>query len=124
MASVLIADDSPVMRRAIRAQLEASGIDTIHEAEDGFEAIAKVMTVKPDLVILDIAMVRLNGLDTMKELRKLRPDLPVILHTQYAEAVKLRGLPKGVTEVVSKGMPLMPVVLSLLGANVSPAPVH
>jgi CheY-like chemotaxis protein len=97
MASVLIADDSPVMRKAIRAQLQTAGIENIFEATDGYEAIAKVLTVNPDLVILDIAMLRLNGLDTMKELRKLRPSLPVILHTQYADAVRSLGPPKGVT---------------------------
>jgi len=115
MSSVLIADDSPVMRRAIRAQLQAAGIENIHEATDGYEAIAKVLTVNPDLVILDIAMLRLNGLDTIKELRKLRPNLPVILHTQYADAVRSLGLLKGVTEVVAKGSPLIPIVLALIG---------
>jgi CheY-like chemotaxis protein len=108
------------MRRAIRAQLEAAGIETISEATDGFEAIAKVLTENPDLVILDIAMLRLNGLDTMKELRKLRPALPVILHTQYADAVRSLGLPKGVTEVVAKGTPLVPIVLTLLASDASP----
>jgi CheY-like chemotaxis protein len=117
MRSVLIADDSPMMRKAIRAQLEAAGIEVISEATDGYEAIAKVLTAKPDLVILDVAMLRLNGLDTIKELRKLRPALPVILHTQYADAVRSVGLPKGVTEVVSKGTPLMPIVLALIGSG-------
>jgi CheY-like chemotaxis protein len=117
MRSVLIADDSPMMRKAIRAQLEAAGIEFISEATDGYEAIAKVLTVKPDLIILDVAMLRLNGLDTIKELRKLRPKLPVILHTQYADAVRSVGLPKGVTEVVSKGTPLMPIVLALIGSG-------
>lgn len=120
MRSVLIADDSPVMRRAIRAQLEAAGIETIYEATDGYEAIAKVLTENPDLVILDIAMLRLNGLDTIKELRKLRPTLPVILHTQYADAVRSLGLPKGVSEVVAKGTPLVPIVLTLLASDASP----
>jgi CheY-like chemotaxis protein len=115
MSSVLIADDSPVMRKAIRAQLQTAGIENISEATDGYEAIAKVLTVNPDLVILDIAMLRLNGLDTMKELRKLRPNLPVILHTQYADAVRSLGLPKGVTEVVAKGTPLIPIVMALIG---------
>jgi CheY-like chemotaxis protein len=117
MRSVLIADDSPVMRKAIRAQLQAAGIEIISEATDGYEAIAKVLTVNPDLVILDVAMLRLNGLDTIKELRKLRPKLPVILHTQYADAVRSLGLPKGVTKVVSKGTPLMPIVLALIGSE-------
>jgi two-component system, NarL family, response regulator LiaR len=122
MRSVLIADDSPLMRRAIRAQLERAGIETISEATDGFEAIAKVLTVHPDLVILDIAMLRLNGLDTIKELRKLRPNLPVILHTQYADAVRSLGPLKGVTEVVAKGTPLIPIVLALIGPGGLNAP--
>ena len=92
MSSVLVADDSAVMRKAIRARLEAGGVDTVIEAEDGFETIAKVLTEKPNVVVLDIVMTRLNGLETLKELRKLRPQLPVIVHTHYAEALKYQGL--------------------------------
>ena len=117
MTSVLIADDSAVMRKAIRVRLEAGGVEIILEASDGFEAIAKVMTEKPNLVILDIAMTGLNGLETLKELRKLRPKLPIILHTHYAEALKFQGLPSGTTRVVSKGEPLMPAVLSAINSR-------
>jgi CheY-like chemotaxis protein len=117
MASVLIADDSEVMRKAIRVRLEAGGVDTVLEASDGFEAIAMVMTEKPNVVILDIVMTRLNGLETLKELRKLRPKLPIILHTHYAEALKFQGLPSGATQVVSKGDPLMPAVLSAIDSR-------
>ena len=124
MRSVLIADDSPVMRKAIRAQLEAAGIETISEATDGYEAIAKVLTVSPDVVILDVAMLRLNGLDTIKELRKLRPKLPIILHTQYADAVRSLGLLKGVTKIVSKGDPLIPAVLDAIDSGVRLAAAH
>ena len=117
MTSVLIADDSEVMRKAIRMRLEAGGVDTVLEASDGFEAIAMVMTEKPNVVILDIAMTGLNGLETLKELRKLRPKLPIILHTHYAEALKFQGLPSGITQVVSKGEPLMPAVLSAIDSR-------
>jgi len=117
MASVLIADDSEVMRKAIRVRLEAGGVDTVLEASDGLEAIAKVMTEKPNLVILDIVMTRLNGLETLKELRKLQPKLPIIVHTHYAEALKFQGLPSGTTLVVSKGEPLMPAVLSAINSR-------
>jgi len=56
----------------------------------------------------------------LKELRKLRPNLPVIVHTQYAEALhKVRGVSKGPTQVVAKGNPLLPVVLSLIASTVS-----
>src|SRR6202167_6836526 len=117
MASVLIADDSEVMRKANRVRLEAGGVYTVLEASDGLEAIAKVMTEKPNLVILDIVMTRLNGLETLKELRKLQPKLPIIVHTHYAEALKFQGLPSGTTQVVSKGEPLMPAVLSAIDSR-------
>jgi CheY-like chemotaxis protein len=117
MTSVLIADDSEVMRKAIRVRLEAGGVDTVLEASDGFEAIAMVMTEKPNVVILDIAMTGLNGLETLKELRKLRPKLPIILHTHYAEALKFQGLPSATTQVVSKGQPLMPAVLAAIDSR-------
>jgi two-component system, NarL family, invasion response regulator UvrY len=122
MSIVLIADDSAVMRKAIRASLEAGGVKTVIEAEDGFEAIAKVLTEKPDVVILDIAMTRLNGLETLKELRKLRPNLPIIVHTHYAEALKFQGLPSRETQVVSKGSPLLPAVLNAIDSASVSAP--
>ncbi len=114
MSSVLIADDSAVMRKAIRTRLEAGGVHTVFEAEDGFETIAKVLTEKPNVVVLDIVMTRLNGLETLKELRKLRPKLQVIVHTHYAEALKHQGLPSAETQVVSKGDPLIPAVLTAI----------
>jgi CheY-like chemotaxis protein len=117
MSSVLVADDSAVMRKAIRMRLEAGGVDTVIEAEDGFETIAKVLTEEPNVVVLDIVMTRLNGLETLKELRKLRPHLPVIVHTRYAEALKYQGLPTGETTVVSKGDPLVPAVLTAIDSG-------
>jgi CheY-like chemotaxis protein len=114
MSRVLVADDSEVMRKAIRTRLEAGGVDTVLEAEDGFETIAKVLTEKPNVVVLDIVMTRLNGLETLKELRKLRPKMPIIVHTHYAEALKHQGLPAGQTQVVSKGDPLIPAVLTAI----------
>jgi hypothetical protein len=50
-------------------------------------------------------------------LRKLRPQLPVIVHTHYAEALKYQGLPTGETTVVSKGDPLVPAVLTAIDSG-------
>jgi CheY-like chemotaxis protein len=124
MSSVLVADDSEVMRKAIRVRLEAGGVDTVIEAADGFETIAKVLTEKPTVVILDIVMTRLNGLETLKELRKLRPKLPIIVHTHCAEALKFQGLPAGDTTVVPKGEPLIPAVLTAIDAEARHRLVH
>ena len=61
-------------------------------------------------------MPRLNGIDAARELRKVQPRLPVILHTLHADIIRSQGLPEGVAEVVAKGEPLIPVVLTLLDA--------
>jgi CheY-like chemotaxis protein len=124
MSSVLVADDSAVMRKAIRVRLEGAGVEAIFEAEDGFEAIAKVLTEKPDVVVLDIVMTGLNGLETLKELRKLRPHLPIIVHTHYAEALKYQGLPAGDTTVVAKGDALVAAVLNAIESAAQPSAAH
>ena len=116
MTRVLIVDDNPALRREIRRQLESAGLEVCGEASDGIEGLEKAREVRPDLVILDVAMPRLNGIDAARELRKVQPKLPVILHTLHADIIRSQGLPEGVAEVVAKGEPLIPVVLTLLDA--------
>jgi CheY-like chemotaxis protein len=72
MPTVLVADDSPHIRRAVRQDLEAAGVE-VAEAVDGIDAIEKAPDVRPDLVILDVAMPRLNGLDAARTIRARRP---------------------------------------------------
>ena len=86
--SILVVDDNPTVRRLIREQLEASGLSVCGEAEDGVDAIEKVQTLTPDLIILDVAMPRMNGLDAAREISKIRPDAPIILNTLHAEAIR------------------------------------
>lgn len=116
MTRVLIVDDNPALRREIRRQLESAGLEVCGEASDGLEGLEKAREIKPDLVILDVAMPRLNGIDAARELRKVQPQLPVILHTLHADIIRSQGLPEGVAQVVAKGEPLIPSVLRLLGA--------
>jgi CheY-like chemotaxis protein len=115
MPRVLIVDDNPAMRKEIRRQVESAGLQVCGEAGDGLEALEKAPRLKPDLVILDVAMPRLNGIDAARELKKLQPNLPVILHTLHADIIRSQGLPEGVAVVVAKGEPLMPQILNLLG---------
>jgi CheY-like chemotaxis protein len=115
MPRVLIVDDNPAMRKEIRRQVESAGLQVCGEAGDGLEALEQAPGLKPDLVILDVAMPRLNGIDAARELKKLQPNLPVILHTLHADIIRSQGLPEGVAVVVAKGEPLMPQILNLLG---------
>jgi CheY-like chemotaxis protein len=116
MTCVLIVDDNPTVRLALREQLEATGIGCV-EAVDGLDALEQASRVQPDLVILDLSMPRLNGIDTALRLFTLRSDLPVVLYTMHARALRPQGLPEGVWEVVTKDEPIVPFVTALLQAN-------
>jgi CheY-like chemotaxis protein len=117
MACVLIVDDNPLVRKAIRSHLTAAGVEICAEAVDGVDALEKAPAINPALVILDLAMPRLDGLEAAKRLRKLRPDLPVILHTLHAEVFRSQPLPEGVDLVIAKGELLVPSVLAMLAAS-------
>lgn len=84
---VLVVDDEPMIRRlAARALLE-EGFD-VHEAGDGEEALALIRSgiVNVDVVLTDIVMPRMNGVELLQSLSALRPDLPVLLMSGYATA--------------------------------------
>lgn len=79
---VLIADDSASMRLAVRMLLEGRHTELIVcEAVDGVDAIRKAKTSQPDLILLDLAMPRLNGAEAAYVLKNDMPETPVILFT-------------------------------------------
>ena len=83
---VLIADDSASMRLAVRMLLEGRHRELIVcEAVDGVDAIRKAKTSQPDLILLDVAMPRLNGAEAASILKKAMPETPVILFTMYTD---------------------------------------
>jgi CheY-like chemotaxis protein len=83
--TILVADDSPMIRTMLCRMFEAEDdYDICAEATNGQEAIDLALKHRPDLIILDISMPVLNGLAAARELKKLMPDVPIILFTQYA----------------------------------------
>lgn len=80
MAKILIVDDEPNIRRLFRDELEEEGY-YIEQAGDGAEALAAVDRADFDLVILDLRMPEVNGLEFLERVRKTRPQLPVIVCT-------------------------------------------
>lgn len=81
---VLIADDHALLREGICALLRSyDDIDVVGEAGDGREAIEKARRLKPDVVLMDIAMPGLGGLEATLELRKLDPPPKILVLTQY-----------------------------------------
>jgi len=84
--NVLIADDSASMRRSVRFLLERRHSELIvSEAVDGIDAIEQAEQVKPDLILLDLAMPRLNGAEAAIVLKHTLPETPIILFTLYTD---------------------------------------
>ena len=84
--TVLIADDSASMRRSVRFLLERRHSElVVSEAVDGADAIEKAKQTQPDLILLDLAMPRLNGAEAATVLKKTLPEIPIILFTMYTD---------------------------------------
>ena len=77
-ARILIVDDSGLARRRARTILEGAGFEVI-EAEDGMAALESYFVARPDVVLLDLVMKGMYGLDVLSKLRELDPDAKVIV---------------------------------------------
>jgi DNA-binding NarL/FixJ family response regulator len=101
---ILIADDSAIVRAIIREFLESqAGFEVCGEAINGVDVIEKAKELKPDLIILDLAMPRMNGAEAASVLKSMMPDVPIILLTMYEDVmVKSRASAFGVDLVLSK----------------------
>lgn len=98
---ILVVDDEPRMTRFIRMNLELEGYHVI-EAHDGIQALDRVRTELPDLVILDVMMPELDGFETLRMLREIS-NVPVIMLTvRDEEEDKVRGLELGADDYVTK----------------------
>jgi DNA-binding NarL/FixJ family response regulator len=113
---ILIVDDSPAVRKATRLYFETeTKFEVCGEAVDGIDALNKAVELKPDLVVLDLAMPRMNGLEAARELKRIQGDTRVVLFTSYADAVReLDLMTSGVHAVVSKADPLAKQIEDLL----------
>src|SRR6202158_1502761 len=100
-ATILVVDDDPQIRRVMRATLTAQGY-TIVEARDGQEALEKLRSERPDLVLLDMNMPVMDGLEACREIRR-DSEVPVIMLTvRSAEKDKVRALDAGADDYVVK----------------------
>ena len=89
MATVLIVDDSKVMRSLIRAIFIKLGHEVIGEATTGLEGFDKYISLNPDLITMDITMPVLNGIETLKKIKEHDPNAKVILLTANLQGAKL-----------------------------------
>jgi DNA-binding NarL/FixJ family response regulator len=81
---ILLVDDHPVVRQGLRTLLERqSGWEVVGEASDGFEALDKAHSLQPDLVLLDVTMPKMYGIEVCRLLRQRMPSLEILFVTQH-----------------------------------------
>ena len=105
---VLIVDDSALVRGAVRRLFETDGIfEVCGEAENGREAVEKTSALRPELIVMDLAMPLLNGLDATRAIKRLKPGVPVILFSGFSNVMEEQEARSvGISALVSKSDPL------------------
>jgi DNA-binding NarL/FixJ family response regulator len=105
MTRILIADGSDVVRKLLKLLIESrAGWTVCGEAIDGEEALRKSRELEPDVIILDLAMSGLNGLFAAREISKILPSVPILLHTvNNIPAVIAEAKKFGIRRVIGKG---------------------
>ena len=104
MKFILIVDDSPLVRRCLRDLLEQQCDWTVcGEAENGQDGIDKALQLHPDLILLDLIMPVMNGVEAARELKQLMPATPLLMFTTYTDSHLTReALAVGVDAVAAK----------------------
>lgn len=86
MTRILLAEDHRILREGLRNLLStASGLEVIAEAADGREAVEKVATASPDLVLMDLGMPGLNGIDATHKIRKENTDVKILVLSMHSD---------------------------------------
>ena len=99
---ILIVEDEPAMVAGLRDNFEYEGYEVI-SAADGAEGLERALADNPDLVVLDVMMPRMSGLDVCKQLKTRRPSLPIIMLTARGQEIdKVVGLELGADDYVTK----------------------
>jgi len=103
---ILIADDQEMVRKMLRALLEThADWQVCAEAANGLEAVQKAAELKPDAIILDLAMPEMDGLHAAREILSNSPSLPILLHTNHAfSTLALEAKKNGIREVINKSV--------------------
>ena len=116
---VLLVDDHPLVREGLRARLaQTPGIEVVGEAGDADEAFARVAMLLPDLVLMDVGMKQVNGIELTARLRGQRPDLRVLMLSMYGNPEYVhRALAAGAMGYVLKEAPSDEIVEAIIAVS-------
>jgi DNA-binding NarL/FixJ family response regulator len=104
--TILIVDDNAYIRLGLCELFKReSDFEVCGEAENGKEAIAKALDLHPDLIVLDLSMPVMNGLEAARQLKRLMPDVPLIMYSLFGDIVEEQARLAGISELISKSQP-------------------
>lgn len=116
--SVLVVDDSVILRSVLVEYLNSQkNMVVLGDCEDGVQAVAQVIKMRPDVLLLDISMPNLDGIGVLKILSELTLDTKTIVFTGYADAdIKEQCYQQGAYLCLEKGTPLSAISVAIQGA--------
>ena len=119
MAKILIVDDAAFMRKVIRDTLTKNGYTDLYEAVDGKDAVEKYFELHPNLVLMDITMPNMTGLEALKEIRSKDGNANIVMCSAMGqEAMVVEAVQAGIKDFIVKPFKedrLMKTVTSILG---------
>jgi NarL family two-component system response regulator LiaR len=123
---VLVVDDHAVVRRGVRALLATEpGIEVVGEASDGLEAVEQVERLEPDVVVMDLVMPKLDGVEALNRIRERRPQTHVLVLTSFGSDSKLFPAVKaGATGYLLKDTPPEDLVRAIRDAAAGRSTLH
>lgn len=112
---VLVVDDHPAFRRALTSALNMiKGIEVAGEAAGGQEATERARQDDPDLILMDLSMPDVDGIEAMRKIHREKPDLPVVILTAHADpGVEKEAREAGASGFLAKGTALEDIVIVL-----------
>lgn len=121
MAKILVVDDAAFMRMLIKDTLTKNGYTDIFEAADGQIAVDKYNEVQPDLVIMDITMPNMNGLDALKAIKGINPDAAIVMCSAMGqEAMVIEAIKSGAKDFIVKPFKADRILKTLASLNIQP----
>ncbi|MCZ8515710.1 response regulator [Paenibacillus filicis] len=114
MAKVMVVDDAAFMRMMLKTMLSEEGHEIVGEASNGLEAVNAYMSIRPDVVTMDITMPEMDGVTAVREIRKLDPQAKIIMCSAMGQkAMVVEAITAGAKDFVVKPFQKDRVVESL-----------